>query len=71
MKSNKGKRKSAVRSAVHRKLAKQIQVNKTLKRSLWRCRKQLTTSRKQIPLSPKSLVRKELRGKKVAPEIRE
>ncbi|KAE8750603.1 hypothetical protein FOCC_FOCC002583 [Frankliniella occidentalis] len=64
------KKKSASRTAAHKKVKKVQEENAALKRALWRSQKRLTNARKKIPLSPKSQINKEMRGKKINPVVK-
>lgn len=66
-----GAKKVAVhRSRTVRKLQRQQKLNTSLKRALWRTQKELQRAKKSKELSPRSKIKKFVRGKKISSEVR-
>jgi len=71
LKKKKGRKKIASnRSAAQRRLKKALLENKKLQRQVWRQKKKIQKLRDKKELTPRSKVRKLLRGKNVDPKIR-
>lgn len=66
-----GAKKVAVhRSRTVRKLQRQQKLNTSLKRALWRTQKELQRAKKSKELTPRSKMKKFVRGKKISSEVR-